>query len=445
MKSGAPPPVDRPRTHGTRVRRSDAPASRGTDPEATRQTAPVPGLDEPAVRSEPHAVFDEARPASPERLRGETRDVAPVSVKGTAHGARALDVLSASRAMASTRRWDPVARLPAELRARLTDGDKELIAEAVAALQRGVREHKLDWVPVFGYLSLRTHNFAELGKKSQDEVVAGRDVVNATLAGFDIDVVASSMFRGTPEHPGAVAGLGPKEGASTPGVVLKVPLARAEELLAVLFARELFAEGDLKDGAGTGRPVSNAMYAPRVETVSLEGGPSVPALVFVTNDRGAKAVDRKNAFGDERGLTLERMAFLFSSQGGYVDADGKAAGGPSIDYWQKFYVEARQAAGQPVDAKIAAAIELSKLHPQKAVVDRLLARTDRDARLMVEALRHLFEGAATPLGVHRQQKRTESGGEGLRRTPQGTRGDDAASLLLEKARELAKAGKIRVD
>lgn len=470
MKVGGAPLSElvRARARALGVRAPDAHGSHGSQRPhvdgTARAIAAELNVDVGAVKAELLALANELEqaarggPAPLERFQGGARDVVPAALKAAPATARSLDLLAATRAMGSTKKWDPVARLPASLRARLSPGDLKLIEEAIDELQRSVRAAKLDGVPVFGYLSLRTHNFAELGKQSQDEVVAGRDVFAARLPGFDVDVVASSMYRGTPAHPGAVAGLGKKEGAVTPGVVLKVPLARAEELLAVLLARELFAEGDLKDGVGRdGAPVSNAMYAPAVLTVTIDdetaergwAGRSVPALVFVTNETGAKAVSRPGAFGDDQGLTTERLAYLFASQGGFVNAAGQSFGGPSVDYWQKSYLEARRAAGQPVDPQIAAAIELSKLHPQQAVVDRLLARTDRDAKLMVEALRHLFQGAATPLGLQRAQKADagarDPAGERLVRTPQGARGDDATARLLQEARALERAGKIRVE
>ena len=87
--------------------------------------------------------------------------------------------------------------------------DRAAIAASLAELQASVEENGLDYVPVFGYSSLRTDNHRELGLPSQADVVPGRDVVDATLPGFDVGAVASTVYRGTPEHPGAVAGLNP--------------------------------------------------------------------------------------------------------------------------------------------------------------------------------------------------------------------------------------------
>ena len=387
----------------------------------------------PVVERELAALFEGKSTAT-------TPALTPVGHQPSPTSSKAFALLSQGKAMASVvsgvKRWDPIAKLPPELQERLTLGDVTRIKVAIGHLQQAVREHKLDYVPVFGYLSLRTHNAAELGKKSQDDVVIGKDVVPAVLPGFDVAVVASSVFRGTPDHPGAVAGLGKKAGTQTPGVMLKVPLDRADELLAVLLARELFAEADLYDHKSG---ASNAMYAPMVETVTLEDGSQVPSLVFATNEESFKAVDNKpDAFGDGNGLTVQRMAYLFAAQGGFVRDDGKAFGGPAIDYWENSYLAARKAAGQPVDETIAAAVELSKLYPQEDVVDKIMARTDRDAKLMQQAFLYLFKGVATPLNIHRAQKPAT----GLTREKQGTRGDDAEQRLLAKAKELARTGKI---
>ena len=407
----------------------------------TTRARPTP-VDVPVKALE--KTLDEA-PALDVREGGSAKgaDLVPHASKGTTAGNSALALLSVTKAMSSSKKWDPIGRLPPSLQARLSPGDRRAIEEAVASLQKQVREAKLDHVPVFGYLSLRTHNFAELGKRSQADVVPGRDVVDAHLPGFDVDVLVSTMFRGTPEHPGAVAGLSEKPGRSTPGSVLKVPLDRAEELLAVVLAREMFAEGDLVDRKDASGAVSNAMYAPKVLRVVVDGN-EVPALGFATNDKGDKAIATKaDPYGDEKGdlgLSVERMAYLFAAQGGFVDTTGKAHGGPAVDYWEQCYVSARKAAGQPVDPKIAAAVELSKLLPHMDAVDRLAARTDRDARLMTEAIRTLFTGIATPLATKHNQKADL---DGLVRTPQGDRGD-VEKRLLEKARELERAGKISV-
>lgn len=364
---------------------------------------------------------------------GAATDKTPVAQKTGGHKSvqgLMLDMV----ARHSTKKWDPIGKMPPELAARLSDGDRSMIQGAVDELQAAVQKKGLDHVPVFGYLSLRTDNHRELGKASQSDVVDGKDVVPANLKGWDLEMVASTVYRGTPEHPGAVAGLGKSESGETPGVILKVPLSRAEELLAVVLAREFFAEGDLKDSDGPNGPVSNAMYKPLVAPVSAEGDNDVPALVFVTNEDGAKSMP--NIF-QKKDLSEAEMAWLFSAQGGFVDGNGDAKGGPSVDYWEASYVKARDAAGQPVNPKIREAVDRAKLMPQREKLDEILQRSDPDGRLMQEALLVLFEGATVSLDIMRQQQ----DGGGIERKPNNVRPFDEGDLLA-KAKELAAEGKI---
>jgi hypothetical protein len=223
--------------------------------------------------------------------------------------------------------------------------------------------------------------------------------------------------------------------------MLKVPLNRAEELLAVLLARELFAEGDLHDGVdGRGEAVSNAMYAPAVKNIHVDGD-VIPAFMFVTNTDGAKAVSKPGAFGDDLGLTVERMAWLFAGQGGFVGEGGAVQGGRSVDYWEVSYAAARKQAGEPIDPTIAEAVDRAKLLPQAHVVDALMARTDGDAVLMVKALAVLFSGAVSPVALQQAQKsdhdlvRTNAAG--------ANRSDDVVARLLLKARAMAAAGMLQ--
>jgi hypothetical protein len=219
-------------------------------------------------------------------------------------------------------------------------------------------------------------------------------------------------------------------------MVLKVPLSRAEELLAVVLAREFFAEGDLKDSAGENGPVSNAMYKPMVAPVATDGGDEVPALVFVTNQDGAKAA--KNIF-PQKDLNAAQMAWLFSAQGGFTKEgdESKGFGGPSVDYWENSYVKARDAAGQPVSDNIREAVDRAKLMPQREQLDEILTRTDPDGKLMQNALLTLFEGAVVSLDIKRQQQ----AGGGINRSPQNERQFDE-SALLQRAKEMAASGEI---
>jgi hypothetical protein len=335
--------------------------------------------------------------------------------------------------------WDPVARLPAALQARLGPADRRAITAAVSDIQRAVVDRGLSFVPVFGYLSLRTNNFAELGKASQADVVVGADVVDATLKDHDVDVVASTVFRGTPEHAGAVAGLSRRPGRDTPGAMLKVPVERAEELLAVLLARELFAEGDLADGVDdAGGARSNAMYAPAVRDIVVDGQ-TVPAFLFVTNTSSEKAIAHNAAFADDVGLSVGRMAWLFAASGGFVGEGGAVAGGRALDYWRVSYQAAREAAGQPVDPTIAAAIDRAALMPQQHVVDALLARSDSDARLMVRALAVLFAGAVSPLSLQTAQVK---GAVERVAAVDAVDNDAVTAALLQQAKAMAAAGEL---
>jgi hypothetical protein len=379
-----------------------------------------------------------AAPSAPSRVVqtaiGAVRDVVPHQQKPAAAGT--MSVFAARLgAKTTTKAWDPVGRLPASLQARLGPADLAAIAEAVATIQQQVQQRGLSYVPVFGYLSLRTINAAELGVASQADVVPGKHIVDAFMPDHAVDVVASTVFRGTPEHPGAVAGLRQQPGERTPGSMLKVPVERAEELLAVLLAREMFAEGDLVDGAHG----SNAMYTPTVRDVVVDGD-TIPAFVFVTNTQGAKALTAGGTLGDDVGLDVGRMAWLFASSGGFVDDNGVQRGGKAIDYWQASYASARAAAQQPIDPTIAEAIDRARLMPQQAVVDRLLARRDDDAKLMVQALAVLFAGAVSPLSLVREQKPTSTL---VRQAPAPTAEDHAAvARLLAKAKQMAAAGEL---
>lgn len=325
--------------------------------------------------------------------------------------------------------WDPIARLPDNLQKRLSEGDRALLTKVIRELQQEVEKHDLPYVPVFGYLSLRHDNYRELGMNAQSEVVAGTHVEKAILDGHAIDVVASTVFRGTPEHPGVVAGLSQKSGQQVPGVMLKIPRDQAEELLPVLLAREFFAEGDLRDRSGpNGAPISNSMYAPAIETVTVGEGKHTReerALVFRTNPDGAKFL------GD---LTTEQLAHLMAAEGGFVDAAGNTRGGAARKYWEDGYLKARAAANEPIDPRIAAAVELAPLFPTMDVLRRLSTRNDADAVLIQKALRFTFKGAASPLALKQEQ----ADGLPVTRPPRQEAPTDLEARLLEWALKLKK-------
>ncbi|MFD2426736.1 gamma-glutamylcyclotransferase [Ralstonia solanacearum] len=141
--------------------------------------------------------------------------------------------------------WNPISRLKAEELADIPETVTETLANDIRELRNEVKDKGLDYVPVFGYLSLRYKNSHELGKNNQDEVREGKDWLPATLPGHDLDYVMSTQYRGHCQHPGVVAGLSRSEGKSMEGIILKLPVANAEELLARVIRRELLDENDL--------------------------------------------------------------------------------------------------------------------------------------------------------------------------------------------------------
>lgn len=307
----------------------------------------------------PLPEVEEAVAAAFARFQGTEPDPAPPPVG--AAGSRAADLLQRERA--GPLRLDPLATLSPRQRARLSLADRASIARALRALEHEVQARGLTSIPVFGYLSLRTRN-ADVFGKPQTEVRPGVDVVDASLPGWNVGVVLSTLYRGSPEHPGAVAGLTEDERARTPGSVLHLPLAQADDMLARLIAREMIGESDLDDRAGH----SNGMYIPRVLDVTLADGNTIPALVFVTNPDGAK--DPQRVIGES--LSVGQLAYFMLGAGGFVAEDGTRYGGRSVDYWQESYVGLKRALAEPVDETIAAAIHTAHLVAHGAVSEALL-------------------------------------------------------------------------
>jgi cation transport regulator ChaC len=295
---------------------------------------------------------------------------------------------------------------------RVSKPERELINSVVAELRAAVQEQGLSYVPVFGYLSLRTDNFRELGLKSQSEVKPGEHTVEAELPGWNVGVVASTIYRGTPEHPGVVAGLSPRDEASTAGTLLKVPLERAEELLHGIFHREYFAEDDL-DGA---KP--QAMYRPVLRDVKTADGQTVKALVFITNPDSVKDIDADGK------MTAGQLAWFMGASGGFK-SNGGTFGGCSFDYWKNSYVG--------TDQVIREAIELAKYVPSPETIDWLSQNAANDPRAMkaLNVCLELFQGAALPISLHAQQKQ----GQTLERAPV----HKPADVLAEVERFLALA------
>jgi cation transport protein ChaC len=109
--------------------------------------------------------------------------------------------------------------------------------------------------------------------------------------------IYSHRYRGTPEKPGLVMGL--CRGGSCWGVALRVPAARARQILDRLYRREML----------------NRVYRPRFVRVSIRGGRQVRALAFVAD------VEHRQFAGD---LSIARTAQLV--------AQGKGIRGRNIDY-----------------------------------------------------------------------------------------------------------------
>lgn len=340
---------------------------------------------------------------------GDPRPRAPVAGTGGASSS-SVQAAHSRREHAGIRPWNPVRELPERLRESLSKSELERLERKIATLQNEVASAKLDYVPVFGYLSLLVNNYHELGKRAQDEVVPGRDVVRASLADHAVDVVASTVFRGTPEHPGVVAGLRNMPGESVPGVVLKLPTERAEELLARVLARELFAESDLASE-------NSSMYVPEVGDVTLENGERVKALFFVTNPSSPKALTERqfDYFGSD-GLTASRLAYFMAARGGVEisDKNGKTRvmGGPCVDYWTDGYLRIRRESNYPIDFRIARAVEASKSGPSVAGIAE---RAGDEANALRDAWLTHFSGAAVPWAFRRGSKPRPTAGESQNR------------------------------
>ncbi|MEZ0188816.1 type III effector protein [Ralstonia solanacearum] len=306
--------------------------------------------------------------------------------------------------------WNPISRLKAEELADIPETVTETLANDIRELRNEVKDKGLDYVPVFGYLSLRYKNSHELGKNNQDEVREGKDWLPATLPGHDLDYVMSTQYRGHCQHPGVVAGLSRSEGKSMEGIILKLPVANAEELLARVIRRELLDENDLIHPSArrgqppavgqsiptaTGqaaptspsKPRSNLMYTTAVRPVTLpDGVTTVKALVFVTNPDSAKSL--ATVFKDSGGVSAEQLAYFMTSKGNL--------GGSSIDYWKRFVAICEQA-GTPVPPMVRQAIALAE-HCDPANADDVLRK---------------LKGAATPRRVwHERKPEPQAGRDG---------------------------------
>ncbi|WP_412769407.1 type III effector protein [Ralstonia pseudosolanacearum] len=313
--------------------------------------------------------------------------------------------------------WNPLSHLKPEELAGIPETVIEKLGKDLHALYEDVQRNELNYVPVFGYLSLRYKNFHELGKRSQDEVREGQDWVPATLEEHALDFVMSTQYRGHHQHPGVVAGLNRSEGRAMDGVILKLPVGNAEELLARVIRRELLDENDLihpmpvtppaetagRAGSAEANPArppsprkarSNLMYSSAVEPVTLPGGATVKALVFVTNPDSAKSL--ASVFKDREGVSPQRLAYLMTS------ASKSNLGGPSIDYWKRF-VETCEAAKTAVPPIVSQAIQLASDWPD-AFTGELATPGDLPRQRQEAAWFRAMDGAAAPRRVWHERK-----------------------------------------
>ncbi|MHA6908394.1 gamma-glutamylcyclotransferase [Ralstonia pseudosolanacearum] len=325
--------------------------------------------------------------------------------------------VQASALPSATGGWNPLSRLKPEELAGIPETVIKELGKDLHALYEDVQRNGLNYVPVFGYLSLRYKNFHELGKHSQDEVREGEDWVPASLDNHALDFVMSTQYRGHHQHPGVVAGLKQSEGRAMDGVILKLPVGNAEELLARVIRRELLDENDLihpvpasppartaglAGSADAGpatppspkKPRSNLMYSSAVRPVTLPDGAKVKALVFVTNPDSAKSL--AHVFKDSEGVSPQRLAYLMTST-----SKGNL-GGPAIDYWKRFD-ETCKAAKTAVPPIVSQAIELASAWPD-AFTGEPAAPDDVPRQHQEAAWFREMAGAAAPRRVWHERK-----------------------------------------
>ncbi|MDA8523558.1 gamma-glutamylcyclotransferase [Acidovorax sp. NCPPB 4044] len=357
----------------------------GSPPSPTSPRLPALEAVPPQTAAQCSAAAPEGPdvPRHPSPARGHAQPGRPRTARLPAVGGT---LAQAARPAISDAAWKRMAALPPEQRQRLNAKERETVAQAVNELRRHVEASGIDFVPVFGFWSLRTNNHQELGKASQAEVIEGRDTQPARALDYRMDYVASTEYRGRPQHPGAVASIAPSEGGQVPGTLLKLPFDRAEELLTVLLAREVGAEADLRSPPDAeGAPRSSLMYRPVVRPVQMDDGSTLHALLFETNPESAKSLSK--VFGDDEGLTAERLAFFIASSEGGFERDGKKLGGPSADYW-KAGMQRLAETGDAPDPLLAQAYRIAT------------GSRAPDGRLALDAM----VGAAVPRGTWHGQK-----------------------------------------
>lgn len=298
--------------------------------------------------------------------------------------------------------WRILRALRRDSRASLTAGELRDIERVLTKLFQRVRDAGLSYVPVFGYLSLMTDNAYELGKSRQENVLPGRDIVPARLEGYEIAPVATTVTRGTPTHPGVVAGLSPKQGRNVLGVMLKIPLSRAALLLPRLLKRELSVENDLRMSDSR---TSAWMYRAQVLPVELENGQHIPCLVFTTNPDSPKALLEQRVFADTDNPSGQWPAGALAWAMAAQAHDGRLA----RDYWSA-YISLCRSKAFPVADWVLAAVAQSARVPNESESARLAAQAmvDSEARAQLDERLAAMSGAVLPVEPYRLQRSASS-------------------------------------
>jgi len=181
---------------------------------------------------------------------------------------------------------------------------------------------KLGYVPVFVFGSL---------VEDYREVLGDIPVRKAILTGFEHDVLANTSGRGSPTRPGLVASARESSAGRMGGLLLQLPLARAEPLLNRLFSREGIYEQD--------------KYLLKLGRTEGELG-DVEAVVFATNPDSPLAI----------GPTLDSR-----TAADLMHATGTE--GSSLDYWRDGFIAPRERLGLEVPESIRRAVELAARTP----------------------------------------------------------------------------------
>ncbi len=306
----------------------------------------------------------------------------------------------------------PLEREQPGLAKSLTEKRRQWIQRLVQEVQSYVEQEGLSFIPVFGGFSLVHSNHQILGKPDQASVREGADVVSAVLKDHSLGFGVDTVLQGTPEHPGAHAGLIPQQGEDVQGVLLKLDLERAERLLFELLFREDAFLTDLRDPLPDDPLDRTTEYVPSLKDVTLEDGTVLKALTFVLNPVGAKTLFTDDPSPKERVATL---AYLFQGSGGYRlhgDPSARTYLGNSRDYWIEGHVKPRLASGQSPLPEVVEALARAEVIPTEAELRTLPSSTygPVETDRLRNTARALLEGAKLPENLEALQKpEAESG------------------------------------